>query len=517
MRASLARRCGGCTPSGMRCSRRQPRAAAAPPRCQTAWPSAPVRSAGTGARSARRIGKSRTDSFIGTVADVWDKIAQERVRLHESETQGVSLAVGSNCHERAAQVKHVIVRDLPKAGTALRMSLDHLDLPCALYALYEGHRGAAGGGNTCSDFCAKHLHGKLLPKLAAFRGQWLDEHLKVALRETFEELDASFAEKNPDAKDGCCAAVALVIGDRVAVASLGDIACLACLRSGEIVRLAKAHAVPDPDADEDDEDSNSGEAAAAAAEAPPSADFRWTRSFGDLSFKAPGREGPRVTATPDVAVLRLEKEHLGFILVCRELYAAIGGETAVSTVFRRSAGRPRMASGALVDAAVQWLGDVKPSSGLASVVAFVDWQGAAAAGGSSASSEPAAKRQRKEPEQVRLRNILLKHRDCRSAIDKVRNKQVKRPRCEAERMARRIFEECVTDTSRKVFTQRCRELSECQSSLKAREMAGDLGWVKRTETKFGEAFHAVAFSLQINELSDLVDTDQGIHLLLRTA
>jgi len=48
-------------------------------------------------------------------------------------------------------------------------------------------------------------------------------------------------------------------------------------------------------------------------------------------------------------------------------------------------------------------------------------------------------------------------------------------------------------------------------------MAGDLGWVKRTETKFGEAFHAVAFSLQINELSDLVDTDQGIHLLLRTA
>ncbi|CAK0808322.1 unnamed protein product, partial [Prorocentrum cordatum] len=68
-----------------------------------------------------------------------------------------------------------------------------------------------------------------------------------------------------------------------------------------------------------------------------------------------------------------------------------------------------------------------------------------------------------------------------------------------------------------VFTQRCRDLSECQSCLKARDMAGDLGWVKRTETKFGEAFHAVAFSLQINELSDLVDSDQGIHVLLRTA
>ncbi|CAK0818110.1 unnamed protein product, partial [Prorocentrum cordatum] len=179
------------------------------------------------------------------------------------------------------------------------------------------------------------------------RRQWVDEHLKQALRESFEELDASFAEKNPDAKDGCSAAVALVLGDRVAVASLGDIACLACLRSGGIVRLARAHAVPDPDAEDDeDEDGDGGGAAAAAAVAPPSADFRWTRSFGDLSFKAPGREGTRVTATPDVAVFRLEREHLGFILACRELYAAIGGKTAVST-----------ASGALVDAAVQWLGE----------------------------------------------------------------------------------------------------------------------------------------------------------------
>ncbi|CAK0818112.1 unnamed protein product, partial [Prorocentrum cordatum] len=168
------------------------------------------------------------------------------------------------------------------------------------------------------------------------RRQWVDEHLKQALRESFEELDASFAEKNPDAKDGCSAAVALVLGDRVAVASLGDIACLACLRSGGIVRLARAHAVPDPDAEDDEDEDGDGGGAAAAA---------------------PGREGTRVTATPDVAVFRLEREHLGFILACRELYAAIGGKTAVSTVFRRSAGRPRMASGALVDAAVQWLGE----------------------------------------------------------------------------------------------------------------------------------------------------------------
>ena len=90
--------------------------------------------------------------------------------------------------------------------------------PCALYALYEGHRGKPGSGwkkssnislsfdhspgsaNVCAEFCApfsemgpdgtitsgllskprcgtsedqvKQLHQKLLPKLSAFRGFW---------------------------------------------------------------------------------------------------------------------------------------------------------------------------------------------------------------------------------------------------------------------------------------------------------------------------------------------------------
>jgi NIMA-interacting peptidyl-prolyl cis-trans isomerase 1 len=437
---------------------------------------------------------------------VWDTTKDALVLLYEAKTYEISISPGFICHEKAAQVRHVIVKELARAAIALRLSIGHLDQPCAMYCLYEGHRGGSGG-NVCTDFCAKHLHGKLLPKLAAFRGYWEDERLQAAMRESYEELDADFKEKHPASKEGCCAAVALVTGHRLVVASLGDISCVLCHRSGEVVRLVQAHAVPDPDRDEDDdsEDEAQAQAAAEAAARP----IRWTRSFGDLDYKGEDKV-PQLSATPEVKVIHLEHKHHGFAFICRSLYAAIGGSPAVTTVFRRSAGRPRMASGTLVDAAVQWLGQVGPECGLASVVAFFDKV--------EASDMPAAKKAKTaEATQVRLRHILLKHKECRSVIDKVRNKQVKRTRGEAERKLRGVLEECDGDKGHKIFTTRVRELSECQSSLKAGDHAGDLGWVKRGTSKMGDVFEAAAFPLQCNQMSDLVDTDQGVHIILRTA
>merc|ERR1712048_1238931 len=102
------------------------------------------------------------------------------------------------------------------------------------------------------------------------------------------------------------------------------------------------------------------------------------------------------------------------------------------------------------------------------------------------------------------------HRECKSTVDKVRNKQVKRSRGEAERILRGVLEECEGDPSR--FATRCKELSECQSCLKA----GDLGWLKQPG-KLGPIFDNAAFSLQVKQVSDLVDSEQGIHILLRSA
>lgn len=435
---------------------------------------------------------------------IFDPVTQKHVAMHEAENHDIKLAIGSCFHEKAAQVKHLLVNDLAKASQALRISIDHLDRPCALYAVYEGHRG--GPGNACADFVVKHLHGKLLPKLAAFRGYWEDQRLQAAIKETFEELDSEFAEKHKSSTEGCCAAVALITGRRLVMASLGDVAGVVCMRSGEAIEQIKPHAVKDPDDDDDSDDDDGGDAV--AEEAPP---IRWTRAFGDLDFKRHD-SSPRLLATPEVMVVHLNPSHRGFAFICRGLYNAIGRSVAVSTVFRRSAGRPRMASGALVDAAVQWLGEVGDLA-LGSIVVSFDYLEAP----SDANGRPEKKPrlELKVPSQVRLRHIVLKHKECKSLHDKVRNKQVKRTRGEAERRLRAVLEECESDPKKTAFSQRCRELSECQSSLKTGELTGDLGWVK--PGKYGPAFDAASFALQVGQLSDLVDSDQGVHVIMRTA
>merc|ERR1712194_36061 len=236
-------------------------------------------------------------------------------------------------------------------------------------------------------------------------------------------------------------------------------------------------------------------------------------TFGDLDFKRPG-SAVKLTALPDVSVIYLNQHTRGVAFVCRELYNAIGRSVAVSTVFRRSHGRPRIASGALVDAAVQWMGKVDGDKGLGSIVVFFD-------GLDESSASPAKKQKLAQPTQVRIRHILLKHKECKSTVDKVRNKQVKRTRGEAEKMLRAVIEECEVDAQKcaKSFTQRCRELSECSTSLVAGDLAGDLGWAKpgKNEAKFGPSFDAAAFALHIGQLSDLIDSDAGIHILLRAA
>ncbi|CAE7539510.1 unnamed protein product [Symbiodinium natans] len=404
----------------------------------------------------------------------YDAVMQKYSLLYDGQPYDVRIAVGACFHEKASQVRHVLVRDLAKAAQAMRMSIEHLDRPCAMYALYEGHRGrpSSGTANACAEFCVKHLHQKLLPKLAAFRGFWEDTRLEVAMRESFEELDAEFTEKHPGVPDGCCATVALVSGHRVVITTLGDVAAVVCMRNGEALEFLKPHVAPGFDEDDDEDDEVPQASQGLEGESLP---IQWTRSLGDADLKKPNGS-TQLSSTPDIKVLHLEPQHLGIAFVCRALYNAIGKSTAVSTVSKRCAPRARMAAGALVDAAVQWLGQVG-DLGLGSIVVFFD----------RIEDGPAHKRAKKEePSQVRLRHILLKHRECKSTIDKVRNKQVKRSRGEAERLLRAVLEECQNDPGMKIFTQRCKELSECQSCLKAGELVGDLSWVK--PGKYGQAF-----------------------------
>merc|ERR1712176_534594 len=82
------------------------------------------------------------------------------------------------------------------------------------------------------------------------------------------------------------------------------------------------------------------------------------------------------------------------------------------------------------------------------------------------------------------------------------------------------------------FSSACKALSECQSALKGGDLIGDLGWINRmhdsSQDKKNQQPAAIrstvpasvrkaAFELDVGELSDLVSSDVGVHLVLRTA
>lgn len=68
-----------------------------------------------------------------------------------------------------------------------------------------------------------------------------------------------------------------------------------------------------------------------------------------------------------------------------------------------------------------------------------------------------------------------------------------------------------TTKQRKIFMQLAKEHSDCGSAKKG----GDLGHFKRG--KMQKAFDDASFALGINELSEVISTDSGEHLILRIA
>jgi hypothetical protein len=104
--------------------------------------------------------------------------------------------------------KSVAIPDLHRAGTALKMNLDHLDRPAAMVGVYGN---AEEGNGVPADVTARTFHGELLKRLSSYRGQWQDNAYVLALAGALADISAANDGKLPTA------AVCLVIGHRAAV------------------------------------------------------------------------------------------------------------------------------------------------------------------------------------------------------------------------------------------------------------------------------------------------------------
>ena len=111
------------------------------------------------------------------------------------------------------------------------------------------------------------------------------------------------------------------------------------------------------------------------------------------------------------------------------------------------------------------------------------------------------------PKMVRASHILLKHTGSRNPVDRLRNKQITRSKQEAIDGIQQILQRVQGGES---FAEIAHAVSECGSS----QNGGDLG--QFGEGQMQKAFEDAAFALKVGEISGLVDTDSGIHIILRT-
>lgn len=112
------------------------------------------------------------------------------------------------------------------------------------------------------------------------------------------------------------------------------------------------------------------------------------------------------------------------------------------------------------------------------------------------------------PEKIQCRHILVKHVGSRRPSS-WREEKITRSKEDAMDMIHEFRRQLINKESS--FEELAKKFSDCSSAKRD----GDLGLFKRGQMQ--KPFENVAFSLTIGQLSQPVETDSGVHIILRTA
>jgi hypothetical protein len=151
---------------------------------------------------------------------------EESADLQRVQVDAVSLGRAEGAGEKPL-VRHVIVKDLRKVAARSKVALPSGGLfenraPVMLFGLFDGQSCAEAPGPYAAESCAKQLLPKLLRNLSALPpGYENATFVKATLTKTFEDLDKEILRGQPAIHDGCGAAVALCIGEKLFTAVCG--------------------------------------------------------------------------------------------------------------------------------------------------------------------------------------------------------------------------------------------------------------------------------------------------------
>lgn len=120
---------------------------------------------------------------------------------------------------------------------------------------------------------------------------------------------------------------------------------------------------------------------------------------------------------------------------------------------------------------------------------------------------------KENPLRVRCLHILIKHSGSRRPVSSRINAKITIDKEEAIKELQEIHDKLMSqdDSKKGQFEAIAKERSDCSSFKRG----GDLGWFGKGEMQ--PPFEKAAFALKIGEISDIVETDSGVHIIKRVA
>ncbi|EPQ26237.1 uncharacterized protein PFL1_06172 [Pseudozyma flocculosa PF-1] len=112
--------------------------------------------------------------------------------------------------------------------------------------------------------------------------------------------------------------------------------------------------------------------------------------------------------------------------------------------------------------------------------------------------------------QVRASHLLIKHRDSRRPSS-WKEEKITRTKEEAIAMLKQLTADFGPNPTQEQFAKVASVHSDCPSA----KAGGDLGFFTRGQMQ--KPFEEATFNLPVGAMSDVVDTDSGVHYIFRTA
>mmetsp|Transcript_144520 Transcript_144520/g.255318 ORF Transcript_144520/g.255318 Transcript_144520/m.255318 type:complete len:464 (-) Transcript_144520:164-1555(-) len=446
--------------------------------------------------------KVKTPAQVG--ARTQEEIERDRKLAEDAVANNLFDAVSSPVGDDPSAkplVRHVLIKDLRKVASSMKASLPGEGLfanraPIALFAMFEGQSSTdVASGAVAAEWCARQAHAKLLSHLCSLPGAVNEMSITGALSRSLHELTSEL-HANHHGCVACSAMVALHVSNRIFTAVLGH-----C--GGVLVLPDGANTKP-------------------------------------TSLRSKGQKGG-ISENVEVRCFAMTWDKPPYAILLSSAVTQRLTEPFLVKVAEEFDTKPRAICGEIVAAAVGAVPDVPQDTAQCTAVAVFFRPSKATEDAFKAlkvnlPNQPPAKKAKTSASMnsVRLRHILIKHRNCSQSTDA--KEVITRSEIEAETMARAALRELMQESrERKLpadakkaaaafiqpspkFLKLCRELSECSTAKNAGGMIGDMGWLGEDSLQsLGPSFRDASKALQVGQWSDVVRTGQGVHILQKIA